>query len=177
MKRKQPTYFQRVYPLTLLTLTITICVTQQWLRTGSIVPQSFEVEAQGREQQAGVTAEIQTLSPTPTPTPTVVAEPTPAEMTQKQEIIAKIVEAFGEDAPDAFNVLYCENRGLNPNATNHNRNGTIDRGLFQINSIHGGEELFDIDTNIRAAKKIFDNRGWTAWACSERVGVTPFWKE
>lgn len=112
------------------------------------------------------------VAPSSTPTST----PTPKLLTQKEIIIQKITEAFGEDAPDAFNVLYCENRGLNPNATNHNRNGSIDRGLFQINSVHGGDELYNIDTNIKKAKQIFNQRGWSAWACSERVGVRPFWK-
>jgi len=90
----------------------------------------------------------------------------------KQEIIEYIVEVFGEDAPEAFNVLYCENRTLNPSAVNVNRNGTRDLGVFQLNDgYHGGEENFDYKTNIDKAYKIFEAHGkkWTAWTCSHRV--------
>lgn len=122
-------------------------------------------------------------TPSPTPQLKVVekvvfptATPTP---TDKEEIIAEIVRVFGEEAPNAFNVLYCENRGLRPDAENWNSNGTWDAGIFQINQIHGHsiEDMKDYKKNIQVAKKIFDNRGWTAWACSERVDIKPFWKE
>lgn len=114
------------------------------------------------EQGVANNAELDSPKPTTTPTPT----------SQKQEIIDYIVEVFGEDAPDAFNVLYCENRGLNPNAVNHNRNGSRDLGIFQLNDkYHGGEENFDWKLNIDKAYKIFKSHGkkWTAWTCSKRV--------
>lgn len=125
--------------------------------------------------------------PLPTLTPTPVSElsiNTPEEPmleklqsqgsleSEKQQIIKYIVEVFGEHAPDAFNVLHCENRNLNPYAVNHNRNGTIDRGLFQLNSAYwGGEENFDWKTNIDKARMIFDRAGqtWRPWTCSHRV--------
>lgn len=128
-------------------------------------------------------AEKVQISPTPTPQLTVIeptimptATPTP---TSKEEIINEIVRVFGEDAPNAFNVLYCENRTLNPEAVNWNSNGTWDAGIFQVNQIHGYtmEQMKDYKQNIKAAKKIFDGRGWTAWSCSHRVDITPFWKE
>ena len=55
--------------------------------------------------------------------------------TRKCMIMAYIMERFGDDASDAITMLNkCENHALDPNATNHNKNGTIDRGVFQINS-------------------------------------------
>lgn len=97
---------------------------------------------------------------------------------EKQEIINYIVEVFGEDAPDAFNVLYCENRNLDPSAINYNRNGTTDHSIFQINSIHttrfGDEFITNWRANVDVAKQIFDEQGWTPWTCSTRVGVTNY---
>lgn len=57
-------------------------------------------------------------------------------------------------------------------ATNKNRNGSIDRGLFQINSIHLGvtrgcprssSAIFDPLTNTRCALAIFEMQGIDAW--------------
>lgn len=99
--------------------------------------------------------------------------------TEKCKIMAYIVEKFGDDASDAITMLNkCENHSLNSKATNKaNSNGTIDRGVFQINSIHGGDELYDWKTNIDKAYKIFKNRGWSAWSCSHVIGVKSFWQK
>jgi hypothetical protein len=96
--------------------------------------------------------------------------------TEKQQIIEYITQVFKEDAPDAFNILHCENRQLNPKAVNHNRNGTRDLGIFQLNDAYwGGEENFDWKTNIDKAHKIFKNGGWRQWSCSHRIGIKPFY--
>lgn len=101
--------------------------------------------------------------------------------TGKEQIVAYIYEVFGKDADNAIKVLECENRGLKENAINHNRNGSTDHGIFQINSIHlkgkaKGKDLNNYRDNIDVAKKIFDDRGWTAWTCSYKVGVKSFWQ-
>ncbi|MBX3234083.1 MAG: hypothetical protein KIT84_06510 [Labilithrix sp.] len=54
-----------------------------------------------------------------------------------------------------------------------NKNGSVDRGLFQINSIHlnggtkgcpkGAEALFDVDTNAKCALAIYKSQGIKAW--------------
>lgn len=55
-------------------------------------------------------------------------------------------------------------------AINYNTNGTIDRGLFQINSIWTTElgvadvKLMTLHTNIRVALHIYEVQGITAWA-------------
>lgn len=65
--------------------------------------------------------------------------------------------------------------GRRPDAVNdRNANGTIDRGLWQINSVHlqpGGilgtwhpDELFDPAENAVAAWLIFQAQGFGAWA-------------
>lgn len=121
------------------------------------------------------------VSPTPEPSVEPTPSPTPEPKTEKQEIIEYIVEVFGEDAPDAFNVLFCENRSLKTDAINENRNGTTDHSLFQINSIHtkrfGNDFKTDWRANVDVAHQIFTEQGWSPWACSHRVGVTPFWQK
>lgn len=57
-------------------------------------------------------------------------------------------------------------------ASNRNNNGSTDRGLFQINSIHLGgtpgcgtsaEALYDPATNTRCAAAIYRTQGMNAW--------------
>lgn len=94
--------------------------------------------------------------------------------TEKQQILNYIVEVFGDDAPDAIVVIRrCENASFNPKAVNYNRNGTVDRGVFQLNSQYwGGEELFDWKKNVEVAYKVFVRAGkkWTPWSCAHVVG-------
>lgn len=99
--------------------------------------------------------------------------PTIAPLTQKQEILNYIVEVFGDDAADAIVVIRkCENSSFNPRATNQNRNGSVDRGIFQLNSAYwGGEELYDWKKNVDVAYKVFTRAGkkWTPWTCAHVV--------
>lgn len=54
--------------------------------------------------------------------------------------------------------------GGNTDATNTNKNGSVDTGLWQINSIHGiSGNLKDARTNARAAKTVYDKQGFGAW--------------
>jgi hypothetical protein len=99
--------------------------------------------------------------------------------TEKQKIYAYIVEVFGDQAANAITIINtCENKDFNPKATNWNSNGTEDVGIFMINSVHGysEEQLQDWKFNIDAAKKIYDNNGWSAWACSYKINVKSFWQ-
>lgn len=47
-----------------------------------------------------------------------------------------------------------------------NKNGTIDRGVWQINSVHGfnPDTLLTLDGNAAAAKQIYDKQGLGAWS-------------
>jgi len=116
--------------------------------------------------------------------PAIISSPTPTP-TEREQIINYIVEVFGEDAPLILNILWCENRNLDPKAVNYNRNQTTDHSVMQINSIHlTGKEFKECigadsewKTNIKCGKAIYNKYGASAWACSSRVGITPFWKE
>jgi hypothetical protein len=126
-----------------------------------------------------VQSEIVSNSPELVETMQTAGEATPqpvqaiAPLTQKQEILNYIVEVFGDDAADAIVVIRkCENSSFNPRAINQNRNGSVDRGIFQLNSAYwGGEELFDWKTNVDVAYKVFTRAGkkWTPWTCAHVV--------
>lgn len=54
--------------------------------------------------------------------------------------------------------------GGHSGASNTNTNGSVDRGLWQINSVHGTQSTFDIMGNARAAVAISNNGGnWSPW--------------
>lgn len=56
--------------------------------------------------------------------------------------------------------------GLCVNATNpYNSNGSVDRGLYQINSVHGytTDCLYNAACNTNAAMNIYRMQGWNAW--------------
>lgn len=70
-------------------------------------------------------------------------------------------------------VAMAESSG-NPNASNSNTNGTIDRGLWQINSIWGSGSTFDPLANAQAAVKVYGEQGLGAWSSSQsRWGSNP----
>lgn len=100
---------------------------------------------------------------------------------EKHEIFSYIVEKFGEDAGDAITLVRkCENSTFDQTRTNHNRNGSVDYGIFQINSVHekrfGTDFHTDWKANVDVAYQIFSEQGWTPWACAEVIGQRPFWK-
>lgn len=88
------------------------------------------------------------------------------------ESAAAIAEAFPAKLfSKAVKVAWCESR-LNATALNHNRNGSVDHGLFQIND--GGtlqglgisrSAALDPRKNARAAFKLYQDRGWQPWVC------------
>lgn len=80
-----------------------------------------------------------------------------------------IVEQYNWDVDTALAIMRAES-GCNPNSDNTglNRDGSNDKGLFQINSIHA-DLISDLDrlnpeANIKAAYAIYSGRGWSAWS-------------
>lgn len=62
--------------------------------------------------------------------------------------------------------------GGNPNATNNNGNGSIDRGLWQVNSVHGSQSTYDPVANARAAIEISNNgTTWRPWCTAYSDGL------
>lgn len=75
---------------------------------------------------------------------------------------------FGKDKV-AYAVARAES-GLTCHKTNYNKNGTVDRGLFQINSIHdwrfkkfNGDPYNCWDNAKVAAQIVEEQKGWGAW--------------
>lgn len=66
-------------------------------------------------------------------------------------------------APIAAAIAMAESGG-NSTATNNDSNGSTDRGLWQINSVHGSQSTYDVMGNARAAVAI-SNQGtnWSPW--------------
>lgn len=83
-----------------------------------------------------------------------------------QDEVKSTLRAYEIDVDYASKVIQCES-GWNPKAFNYNRNGSIDRGLWQINSIHGvdKETLYDPYLSTLEAIKIINRDGWKAWVC------------
>lgn len=72
---------------------------------------------------------------------------------------------------EAVAVALAESGG-NPGASNTNSNGTVDRGLWQINSSHGADSTFDPQANARAAIRLSNNgKDWSPWCTSYDDGI------
>ena len=99
----------------------------------------------------------------------------------KEKFATPIKRYFGKQAANAVRVLGGENARRDPNAENHNSDGSIDRGLFQINSntfadfmkrkgallrengIRSYDDMFDPTKNTIMASIIYKEQGWNAW--------------
>ena len=81
----------------------------------------------------------------------------------------------------AIAIMKAESNGDNT-AFNTNTNGTIDVGLFQINSVHFNtegcslQEVTTVDGNIDCAYSIFKKSGWSAWSSFNSGAVNKFIK-
>lgn len=102
----------------------------------------------------GSVAELRTVS---------VAKP----LSIREMVLAMLAEE-GIDTAKADRIIYCEST-WKPTATNYNRDGSNDAGLWQINSIHGlsVEERMDIEKSTQFAIKLIKAQGWTPWVCNK----------
>jgi len=92
------------------------------------------------------------------------------------EYAKNIVTTFpAEERVNALKVVMCES-SFNRKATNVNRNGTKDIGLFQLNS--GGtlqrlggdvKDALNPEWNVSAAYVLFQDRGWQPWVCAKKL--------
>jgi len=77
----------------------------------------------------------------------------------------------------AIAIAKCESN-LNPHAVNRNNpNGTVDGGLWQINSVHDkrlkelGLDKFDPEDATTFARMLYEERGWRDWVCLRHVAM------
>jgi len=116
--------------------------------------------------------------------------PVSVKQVQAKEIISfdtpveeYIYKVFGEDHDKAMLLLSgnenCggENKGLNTYATNVNKSGSMDRGIFQINDYYhpsvSNECAFDHECNTDYAYRMFvnDNRTFVRWTAGRCLGI------
>jgi len=88
-------------------------------------------------------------------------------------VLAEAVK-FGLNPREVELIVKCEST-WNDKATHTNRNGSIDAGLWQINSLHKSlsfEEKMDykIATDWALKKRVHDGN-WSAWYCAKRMGI------
>jgi hypothetical protein len=77
-------------------------------------------------------------------------------------------------APMAAAIALAESGG-DPNATDYDSNGSVDRGLWQINSVHGSMSTFSPSGNARAAVSISNNgTDWSAWTTFTSGAYKPY---
>jgi len=76
----------------------------------------------------------------------------------------KIKQTFPNNFPIMLAIAKAES-ALNSFATNtDNSDGSVDVGIFQINSIHKySGDLTDVDYNLQCAREVFNREGVGAW--------------
>jgi hypothetical protein len=104
------------------------------------------------------------------------------KMSYPKQVISSIIDyVFKDEADNMRLVLKGENASWNPKATNTNKDGSIDKGLFQINSntfedfkrrypekfkkynINTFDDMDNPLKNALVAKMILDEQGYKAW--------------
>lgn len=85
--------------------------------------------------------------------------------------VANVLRAAGfpENLVPTFMAIAMAESSWNPNATHRNSNGTIDEGLFQINSVHRGNSWYpqnrmDPLQSAKAALGVYQMQGLKAWS-------------
>lgn len=89
-----------------------------------------------------------------------------ARLTDRQIAgLAAMIPWEGQDLRIGVALALAESGG-NTTITNRNSNGSIDTGVWQINSVHGTsvEDLKDPVVNAQMAGRIKAEQGWTAWS-------------
>ncbi len=82
-----------------------------------------------------------------------------------------LAQKYFPENPDIFFAICMAESGGRPNATHRNRNGSVDRGLAQVNSCHlakagyRADALYDPETNVRIARQIYlgSGRSFAPW--------------
>ena len=111
---------------------------------------------------------------------TTIGPPANGSAYSMDELVAIVHGAGwrGDDVAIGASIIMAESTGK-PDAINpNNPNGTIDRGLWQINSIHEhrlkGGSWFDPADSTRMAREIYQDAGnsWTPWSTYSHWGTS-----
>ena len=145
---------------------------ETWLRIGLLVLMCSAALWLIRVLQTSA-VHARTADPHPLPVPNAQLAPAPAPAPpaappDREGIIALIQTIWGADWALGVAIADCESV-LQPDAVHTaNPDGSVDMGLFQINSIHGRskEELLDPVANTRYAYTLFQAQGTAPWESS-----------
>ena len=101
------------------------------------------------------------------PAPSV--EPVKAQVGIKAIITQVFADEGSKVIEQAVTIAFCES-SLDPNKYHWNTNGSVDTGLFQINSVHGYgfDYLKDPWNNAQVAHRLFKQNYWQPWYSSHR---------
>lgn len=89
--------------------------------------------------------------------------------------IATMICAEDWNCAIALAIAKCEST-LNEQTIAYEPNGTFSLGIFQINSVQFSRvenigELLTAETNIKVAKAIYDEQGWSPWSCAHNLNI------
>lgn len=111
------------------------------------------------------------LAPTMSPEPPIIQHKSACatiECNVRLEIVAQ-AKIFHLDPIKALKIAKCESQ-FDEKTTHLNKDGSIDRGIYQLNSYWHKEVsdrcAYDYACNINKAMEIAQKRGWQEWACN-----------
>ena len=91
--------------------------------------------------------------------------------------MSEIRKTFPEDPHTAIAIAKCESN-FNPNAYNpNNYDGSVDRGIMQLNSVHDtkmqslGLDPWNPEDNLKFARILYDESGWIPWVCYRHIAL------
>jgi len=91
-----------------------------------------------------------------------------------REYVLNEAKKVGLNPNEVDKIINCESR-WDPKAMGHNKNGSYDAGLWQINSIHKSLTLAEkMDYKVAtqwALNKRLNDGNWSAWYCARKVGI------
>ncbi len=86
------------------------------------------------------------------------------------KVIRQYISTKSWDNYIAYKVMMAESCGRVKAYNPHNKNGSTDKGIFQINSVHKKTNLYnwqhniDVAFNIYKSRNNWDSNGWKAWS-------------
>jgi hypothetical protein len=75
-----------------------------------------------------------------------------------------VSQGGSKSAADVASAVALAESGGDPQSTDNDSDGSVDRGLWQINSVHGAQSTYSVTGNTKAAIAISNNgTDWSAW--------------
>lgn len=138
----------------------------------------YKVISIGMLTLIGVSANVNLLLTQPyAPEYQVFHKKAPKELPVKEYVLNEVAKAGLNPKTAEKMIGSCENKTWNPDqhAVNWDNQGGVDRGLWQINSLHHPEVsnacAYDYKCATKEAIRIIRQRGWDEWSCGKNLAV------